>query len=364
MPIYMDRHFVPGITAKDAASAHREDVNIQEKLGCRAITYWVDEERDSAFCLIDAPDIETVKKMHDEAHGLVPHEIIPVNSNVVEAFLGRISDPEVCISEDNLKIFNDPAFRIILVTKAKDPLLLVEELGKEKATELLQLKNNIIREQIQKYEGREVDLDGIGFVVSFISIVQAVDCARAIQKALHIAAELIDLRIGLHAGLPVNKHKQLFGKTINYARYLCDTAQGNQIIVSALVNKLYKKNTVVDTSEKITYLNETEEDVLQAILETLEGHWRDPQFGVEKFSRALSLSKSNLYRKCMNITGMSPNALIREFRLQKALTLINSKGRNISQTTFDCGFNSPSYFTKCFHDRFGIKPHDYMKLAV
>ena len=73
MPIYMDRHIVPGIEAKHAAEAHREDLKIQDEYGCRCMTYWVDEDRGSAFCLIDAPDIESVKKMHDRAHGLMPH---------------------------------------------------------------------------------------------------------------------------------------------------------------------------------------------------------------------------------------------------------------------------------------------------
>ena len=45
MPIYMDRHIVPGIEAKHAAQAHREDLKIQDEYGCRCMTYWVDEER-------------------------------------------------------------------------------------------------------------------------------------------------------------------------------------------------------------------------------------------------------------------------------------------------------------------------------
>lgn len=114
-PIYMDLHIVPGITAKDAAEAHREDIKIQDDYGCRCMTYWVDEDRDSAFCLIDAPDKEAVRKMHDRAHGLIPHEIIQVNSNVVDAFLGRIQDPETFdeLASPDIKVFNDPAFRII-----------------------------------------------------------------------------------------------------------------------------------------------------------------------------------------------------------------------------------------------------------
>jgi hypothetical protein len=40
-----------------------------------------------------SPDKETVQKAHNEAHGLVPNEIIEVNPSIVEAFLGRVKDP-------------------------------------------------------------------------------------------------------------------------------------------------------------------------------------------------------------------------------------------------------------------------------
>ncbi len=46
MPIYMDRHDLPGVTAKDVAEAHQKDLKIQEAHGCRALTYWFDEERE------------------------------------------------------------------------------------------------------------------------------------------------------------------------------------------------------------------------------------------------------------------------------------------------------------------------------
>jgi len=119
MPIFMDRHIVPLIEAKQSAEAQREDLKIQVEYGYRCVIYWVDEDRGSTFCLIDTPDKASVKKMHDKAHGLIPHEIVQGNSNVVEVFLGRIPDPEGYSEEadPDLKIFNDSAFRIILVSE-------------------------------------------------------------------------------------------------------------------------------------------------------------------------------------------------------------------------------------------------------
>ena len=64
MPIYMDIHNVPGIEALDLAEAHAKDMLIQDFYRCKCMTYWVDEARGVAFCLIEAPDQSFVAEMH------------------------------------------------------------------------------------------------------------------------------------------------------------------------------------------------------------------------------------------------------------------------------------------------------------
>ncbi|MDO9595052.1 MAG: DUF4242 domain-containing protein, partial [Lutibacter sp.] len=77
MPIYMDRHDVSEtVTAENVAQLHQADLKIQDQYKCRGLTYWFDEKRKTAFCLIEAPNKEAIKKMHDHAHGEVPYKII------------------------------------------------------------------------------------------------------------------------------------------------------------------------------------------------------------------------------------------------------------------------------------------------
>ena len=90
---YMDRHDIKGTTATEVAEAHQKDLEIQDKYGCKALTYWFDEANGTTFCLIEAPRKQAVEQMHHEAHGHVPSEIIEVNPGAVKAFLGRIEDP-------------------------------------------------------------------------------------------------------------------------------------------------------------------------------------------------------------------------------------------------------------------------------
>ena len=368
MPIYMDSHIVPGIEAKHAAEAHKKDLGIQNQFGCRNMTYWVDEDRGRVFCLIDAPNEEAVREMHNHAHGQVPHEIIPVNGKVVEAFLGRIADPETYFdpSKPGLQIFNDPAFRVILAIRTKDAGLLHHDLGESRTKRLFSLYYEKVREQVEIHEGNEVEVKGEAFVISFTSVSLAVECAIAIRKALHVAAELIDLRMGLHAGLPVDQSETLFGKTVKMARFLCAIGGESPIVMSSIVSELNKP----DSQKHGTYYNSikrlsaSEEKSLALFIDALDKNWQNPEFGIDDFCNKLSLSRSQLYRKCMGITGKSANVLLREYRLLNALELLGKEGHNVSQTAFDTGFNSLSYFIKCFQQRFGLLPLCYAKLQM
>lgn len=68
MPLYMDRHDGGDLTPEAVVEAHAADLKIQEKYDCKFITYWFAEERDSTFCLVSAPDMSTVHKVHNKAH--------------------------------------------------------------------------------------------------------------------------------------------------------------------------------------------------------------------------------------------------------------------------------------------------------
>ncbi len=73
MPIYMDIHVIPGVNAKDVAKAHLKDLAMQDEHRCKCMTYWIDEKRESVFCLIDAPDKDAVVELHGRTHGLIPN---------------------------------------------------------------------------------------------------------------------------------------------------------------------------------------------------------------------------------------------------------------------------------------------------
>ncbi|MDR3695315.1 nickel-binding protein [Mucilaginibacter sp.] len=364
MPIFMDVHIVPGVKAKDVAEAHRLDLLHQQEHGCNCMTYWIDEVRESIFCLIDAPDKNAVAEMHSKAHGLIPNKIIEVNSNLVEAFLGRIYDPsDAPISNDGLKVFADPSFRILLVTKTADPVLLKHQFGDEQAGELLSAHTGIIRKNILALGGREVEHEGSGFVVSFSSAAKAVDCALSIRKEMPSSiAEQIDLRIAVNAGEPVEHSEHLFGETIDFATNMCRIAKEGKIAIASAVKELIAEDVFQKERKYFLTLLPPEEHLLKLLFSKLEENWQDADFDLSDYCNATAMSSSQLYRKTIALTSLPPNSLLKDFRLHKAKDLMRKRYFNIAQITFDSGFTSASYFTKCFKKKYGLLPMTYIEL--
>src|SRR5437899_12758447 len=92
MPLFMDRHDVPGVTAEQVAQAHLADLDAGPKFGVQFLAYWFDADQDEAFCLAKAPTGDSLTAVHKATHGLIPNEIISVSEDNVLRLLGRMSE--------------------------------------------------------------------------------------------------------------------------------------------------------------------------------------------------------------------------------------------------------------------------------
>lgn len=87
----------------------------------------------------------------------------------------------------------------------------------------------------------------------------------------------------------------------------------------------------------------------------------DSTLSVEFLGIELGLGRVQLYRKAKALTGYSPNELLRIARLKKAASLLASTEKTVAEITYEVGFSSPSYFTRCYKEYFGESPTDFLK---
>jgi len=244
MPIFMDRHDMRGLKAEDVAEAHRKDIEIQDRYGVKYLAYWFDQERGAGFCLVHAPDAAAAERVHREAHGEIANAIIPVDLATVEAFLGRIGDPRAAPGTATPAV--DPGLRTVMFTDIVGSTEMTTRLGDSAALELVRAHDALVRRGLEAYGGREVKHTGDGIMASFDKVANAVRAAAEIQRGFAAfnadASESLSVRIGVHAGEPVEDHNDLFGATVQFAARLCSEAEGDGIVVSELVRELCEED--------------------------------------------------------------------------------------------------------------------------
>ncbi len=235
MPTFMDRHDMASASKESVARAHMDDLAIQEEYGVTFLTYWFDYDRQTTFCLVEAPDAETVSVVHRDAHGDVPGQVIRVEDTEVDAFLGRIADPPGAG-----RPIAEPAFRTILFTDIAGSTEVHDRLGDEAAMRLTRRHDTVVRAALDAHDGREVKHTGDGIMASFRSATDALHAAIEMQRGF--AADLetpgLEVRIGINAGEPIEEGNQLFGLAVNLARRFCDGTEPGTIMTSEAMRGL------------------------------------------------------------------------------------------------------------------------------
>jgi AraC-like DNA-binding protein len=116
--------------------------------------------------------------------------------------------------------------------------------------------------------------------------------------------------------------------------------------------KVRGKKSTVNEGKKF----EKNQKFLKKLNRLMERNFSNPDFNVEQLARLLDISEVSLYRKIHGLTGESPCEFIRSFRLQRAFQLLENHSMSVIDTAFEVGFNSHSYFTKCFKEKFHRLP--------
>ncbi|MDD4991665.1 MAG: two-component regulator propeller domain-containing protein [Paludibacter sp.] len=107
--------------------------------------------------------------------------------------------------------------------------------------------------------------------------------------------------------------------------------------------------------------NKADEAFLLEITSIIEANITKVDFQVDEFATQIGMSRSNFYRKVKGISGLTPNDFIRLVKLKKAVKLMLDGETRINEICFMVGFNTSSYFAKCFRKQFGILPKDFIK---
>ena len=99
-------------------------------------------------------------------------------------------------------------------------------------------------------------------------------------------------------------------------------------------------------------------DKMEAIVAQRLG---DPDFNVDTLAALLKMGRTKFYGKMKEFTGMSPNNYLQTERLKKAAEMLIEGDLNVTEISFKVGFQSPTYFYKCFKEKYGVPPSKFGK---
>ena len=220
--------------------------------------------------------------------------------------------------------------------------------------------HNGISKALRKFEGVVLNHNDNTYTVAFDQVTNAILCALKLQSNFKYITPKFDnairrLKIGLAQETGDGQGKIL-------ATRMCEVVK-DQIVISIWVKKAYEKenkNTFIN-KEHIRTLKPSEVQFLTGLMDYVESIWNNPTFSIEDFTEPLDYSKSQVYRKMMSLTGMSPSGFIRNYRLHKAMHLMHFRRGKIMEVAKRTGFANPGHFSKCLKEKFDILPSNYLQ---
>jgi signal transduction histidine kinase/AraC-like DNA-binding protein len=137
------------------------------------------------------------------------------------------------------------------------------------------------------------------------------------------------------------------------------TRVANLLEIRRRLREKFSKRVISEPGE--LDLPSLDQTFLRRVHQIIDANLGDETFGVDELAWGVSLSYSQLHRKIRSLTGLRPNYYLRRIRLQRAREMLQRNAGTVSEVAYSVGFGSPAYFTKCFHEQFGVAPSQMKK---
>ncbi len=136
----------------------------------------------------------------------------------------------------------------------------------------------------------------------------------------------------------------------------------NLIATRKTLRNRYSQEMVIKAKD--IALTPTDQLFFSRVQNVLDKQLSDADFSAESFCKSVGMSRMQLHRKLMAFTGLSTSAFIRSQRLKQALQILKTSDATINEVAYTVGFNTPSYFIKCFKETYKKTPSEYLKNSI
>lgn len=131
-----------------------------------------------------------------------------------------------------------------------------------------------------------------------------------------------------------------------------------QLFTAPVDTNVAREGMQVALEAENVHVSERDKEFISMVRKVIHENMSNPKLRMDDISDQIGLSRVQMYRKVKALTGLTPVELLRTVRLEKARHLLRTTNEPISQVAYAVGFATPSYFTTCFKQEFGMYPAD------
>lgn len=136
----------------------------------------------------------------------------------------------------------------------------------------------------------------------------------------------------------------------------CNNLVNNRIVLQEKFGKYPQRRPKIHTS------NPADKKFMTRVMQIIERHMDDPEFGVDTLVGELYVSRTKFFTKLKSITGDTPSGFLLKMRLGRAALLLKEHPElSVAEISVRVGFSSPRQFSKNFKERYGVVPQRYRK---
>lgn len=274
-------------------------------------------------------------------------------------------EDEVLVTDENIIIAEDEIEQATYVSNNEKPLLLIAEDDADirafiisvfkKEYQIIEAENGEIG--IEKALKEIPDLIISDIMMPEVDGIQLCNTLKTSELTSHIPIILLTAKVG--------EENEIEGIKTGADVYVTKpfNSEKLKIRVEKLIEnrrqlqKHFSKTLSINPEIAIT---SAESEFLKRLQTVLDEHITDSEFTSDRFGKLMLMSRTQLHRKLKAITAMSASEFIRSQRLKLAIRLLKESDDSIAEIAYKVGFNTPSYFGKCFKEVYNCTPNEYL----
>ncbi len=326
---------------KELIDLYRGEISIESEVG-KGSTFMVKlpvsrEQFKEEEIVTITPDKEVIKEPMESELGQTETELVKMKES---QNLGKTKDaPVILIAEDNIDLYN-----YISKNLGDSYQILAAENGKK---------------------GLELAIENIpDLVISdlMMPVMDGMEMCRQLktdERTNHIPVVMLTAK--------ADRESKMEGLKIGADDYIIKPFDAGelQVRVSNLIQQRkklrerYRKELIDITTYRD--IPPPEDEFMVKVMNCINRHLKESDYNVKKLGDEMRLSRIQLYRKIIALTDYPPSLLIRNMRLKMAARMFMKGHKNVTSVMYTVGFSTPSHFTKCFRELFGLNPSKYIK---